>query len=288
MNVVKCPYCGTEHSEGTCFDACPHCHAPHQPSWAKFCNSCGSELTPTAPQPSDSVIATKRCPQCHTSGLPESAAFCSVCGYDFNARKESPRVLVTCIPIKNPQFSTNHRSFKARIYIGQSKEFELCEGVNTLRLSQYPWLSTKELTFSGGYGYQIEKIEIINSVLKNRLSFHFGGTSLDVSNIDTSDWESLSGCFEWSRNLRSLDLSSFNTHKVKTVHSCFYDCVYLAELNLSGWDLSNVVKTNSRESFFRGCFLLKRVIMRGCNDYTVDLVETALEEAGLNNVEIIR
>lgn len=288
MSTSKCPYCGTEHSAETCFDECPHCHAPHQPSWARFCNSCGAELTPTAPLPVDSVIATKRCPQCNTAGLPESVAFCSKCGHAFKDRQLSPRVIVTCVPVRNPEFSPNHKSFKARIYIGQSKEFELCEGVNTLRLSQYPWLSTKELTFSGGSGCRIQKIEIINVVLRNRVLFRIDGRELDVSNIDTSDWGSLCSCFWLSRNIESLDLSSFNTSKIKDVRSCFSDCSSLVELNLSGWDLSAVVKMHYRERFFGECISLRRIVMRGCNDYTVDLVETALEEAGLYNVEIIR
>lgn len=37
-----------------------------------------------------------------------------------------------------------------------------------------------------------------------------------------------------------------------------------------------------------GMQILKVICMLECNDYTIYLVETALEEAGLNNVEIIR
>lgn len=285
MNMVKCPYCGTEHSEGTCFDACPHCHAPHQPSWAKFCNSCGAELTPTAPLPVDTVIATKRCPQCHTAGLPESAAFCSVCGYDFNARKESPRIVITCVRgsfdgyTRTPGISIGKRGLT---------DYELKEGVNILRLSQHPWLTTKELDIHSGTPLVIQGINIINARLKNRINFRIPAMDFDVSNIDTSDWIELNSCFWSCGRLEKLDLSTFNTNKVKSLNSCFSCCYNLNELNLSGWDLTNVVGDDHRTRIFENCKSLRTIIMRGCNDYTVDLVETALEEAGLNNVEIIR
>lgn len=284
MNVVKCPYCGTEHSEGTCFDACPHCHAPHQPSWAKFCNSCGAELTPTAPLPVDYVIATKRCPQCHTAGLPESAAFCSVCGYDFNARKESPRIVITCVR-KEIVKSYNSRPTPPHINYGKGCDFELREGVNILRLSQYYWLTANTLSFCSGDVLAISKIDFVNACLRNQMSFHVEVTSLDVHNIDTLDWNMLIGCFSHCSKLENLDLSSFKTCNIKWLDWCFCDCYKLKMLDISGWSLSNI---KDYHCMFLHCKSLRTIIMRGCNDYTVDLVETALEEAGLNNVEIIR
>ena len=56
-------------------------------------------------------------------------------------------------------------------------------------------------------------------------------------------------------------------------------------LDISGWSLSNIVDYHC---MFSHCKSLRTIFMRGCDDYTVDLVETALEEAGLYNVEIIR
>lgn len=284
MSTSKCPYCGTEHSEGTCFDACPHCQAPHQPSWARFCNSCGAELKPTSQLPVESVIATKRCPQCHTAGLPESAAFCSVCGYDFNARKESPRIVITCVR-KEVVKSYNSRPTPPRINYGKGWDFELREGVNILRLSQYYWLTANALSFYSGDVLSISEICIKNACLRNKLCFHVGATSLDVHNIDTSDWDRLSGCFSGCSKLESLDLSSFKTCNLRRLDWCFCDCYKLKMLDISGWSLSNIVDYHC---MFSHCKSLRTIIMRGCNDYTVDLVETALEDACLYNVEIIR
>lgn len=288
MNVVKCPYCGTEHSEGTCFDACPHCHAPHQPSWAKFCNSCGAELTPTAPLPVDTVIATKCCPQCHTSGLPESAAFCSVCGYDFNARKESPRIVINVKKCARRDVYSN--AFIQYKLHETWESFLLKEGVNILRLSQYPWIKQGQLSFNGIRNNQmhITEIQFINANLDKRILFHTKCSSLSLSYIDTSEWTSFQGMFQMSDKLENLVLNGFDTRGIMEVTSCFDRCLKLKEINIDGWDLSKVRHQFNRQNMFRECKSLKKIFMRGCNDYTVDLVETALEEAGLNNVEIIR
>lgn len=273
--MVKCPYCGTEHSEGTCFDACPHCHAPHQPSWAKFCNSCGAELTPTAPLPVDSVITTKRCPQCHTAGLPESASFCSVCGYDFNSQRQTARVVVEGGP-NRAMFFDDYCPKKAIPFQNEIAVF---------RATMYPWLSSSSTILLR----DIIKIEFIN--IRTTCFFRFEDAvfeRVDLSALGTSYWTTLTCMFCWCYNLRSLDLSSFDTKNVQYVTRCFSSCKKLELINLSGWDLSNVKKLHDKFDFIVDCPSLRTIIMRGCNDYTVDLVETALEEAGLNNVEIIR
>lgn len=54
-------------------------------------------------------------------------------------------------------------------------------------------------------------------------------------------------------------------------------------LNLSGFDVSNVHVTNS---MFDGCYSLKKLIMKGCNEKTIAKITEALKKAGVD-AEII-
>ena len=118
--------------------------------------------------------------------------------------------MITCVR-KEVVKSYNSRPTPPRINYGKGWDFELREGVNILRLSQYYWLTANALSFYSGDVLSISEICVKNACLRNKLCFHVGVASLDVHNIDTSDWDSLIGCFLGCSKLESLDLSSFKT-----------------------------------------------------------------------------
>lgn len=97
------------------------------------------------------------------------------------------------------------------------------------------------------------------------------------------DEESMSGeyCLYQSA---SIDLSHLNTRNVVNTSYMLWDSPNLETVNLSGWDLSKVVKSNG---MFEGCKSLRTVIMRGCNEATVNLIKTQLAADSLTGVEIV-
>ena len=65
-------------------------------------------------------------------------------------------------------------------------------------------------------------------------------TSLNLSNIDTSNVNNMEYMFSGCKALSSLDLSNFNTEKVEKMNSMFYDCQNLTLINLSSFNTQSV------------------------------------------------
>ena len=75
-------------------------------------------------------------------------------------------------------------------------------------------------------------------------------TSLDLSNFDTSNVQSMANLFSHCHKLESLDVSNFNTSLIKSMNKMFDNCLALHSLDLSNFDTSNV---NSMESMLSSC-----------------------------------
>ncbi|EHD1581875.1 BspA family leucine-rich repeat surface protein [Listeria monocytogenes] len=91
--------------------------------------------------------------------------------------------------------------------------------------------------------------EITNIVLEGkvfasgslrRLFWNSVATSLDVSNLDTSNVTDMFGMFSYCA-ATSLDLSNFDTSNVTNMEAMFYDCA-ATSLDLSNFDTSNVTE----------------------------------------------
>jgi len=65
-------------------------------------------------------------------------------------------------------------------------------------------------------------------------------TSLDLSNVNTTNVADMSDMFQYCCALTDLDLSSFNTSNVTKMRSMFYECTSLTNLNISNFDTSSV------------------------------------------------
>lgn len=81
-------------------------------------------------------------------------------------------------------------------------------------------------------------------------------TSMDLSNIDTSDTTSMSNTFAYCSILPSIDVSSFDTGNVTGVKYMFVNCRSLTTLDLSNFDTSKVTLFGS---MFNGCSALTSV-----------------------------
>lgn len=92
------------------------------------------------------------------------------------------------------------------------------------------------------------------------MSMMFNGcgklTTLDVSNFDTSNVNSMYSMFSNCSNLTALDVSNFDTSNVTDMSSMFSDCRNLTVLDVSNFNTSNVT---SMTSMFYGCKALTSV-----------------------------
>ena len=108
-----------------------------------------------------------------------------------------------------------------------------------------------------------------------------------LSNWDVSSVIYMYQMFDCCRSLQNLNLSTWDVRNVTRMNSMFSLCDKLQVLNISGWDLTNITNTNMKYMFGR-CSSLKTIIMKGCNQITIDKIKAQLKTDGiLNNVTII-
>ena len=110
-----------------------------------------------------------------------------------------------------------------------------------------------------------------------------GLTSIDLSNLNTSNVTNMAYMFYHCSGLTSLDLSNFDTSKVTNVKYMFGYCSGLTSLDLSGWDLTNVTTYTNYSSMFSNCKSLQYIYVCGCNQATIDKINDVKPE----NAEIV-
>lgn len=97
-----------------------------------------------------------------------------------------------------------------------------------------------------------DTIELINGTRFKSTNY----TSINLSNVDTSQIIDMSGMFAYCRKLKSLDLSNINTSNVNDMSSMFYECESLVSIDMNNVDTGNVM---SMTDMFFGCKNIKRV-----------------------------
>ena len=107
---------------------------------------------------------------------------------------------------------------------------------------------------------------------------HSDAETIDLSSLNTSIANDMSGMFFDCRSLKSLDLSNFNTSNVTNMCMMFWDCRSLTSLDLSNFNTSNV--TNMSE-MFGNCNKLKTIKVTNCNQQTIEKLRFALRKAGI-------
>lgn len=81
-------------------------------------------------------------------------------------------------------------------------------------------------------------------------------TEVDLSSIDTSKLEDMSGLFSGCANLASLDLTYLDTSNVIYFSEMFYGCTNLVSLDISSWDTSNSDPESGISKMFDDCINL--------------------------------
>lgn len=105
------------------------------------------------------------------------------------------------------------------------------------------------------YRSEITRVEIVGHVLAPRVCCGMFGDlyllkSANLSGLDTSNVQDMSGMFCGCSSLESLDLSTFDTSRVTDMSQMFMFCDSLASLNLSGFNTS---KVSNMECMFVNC-----------------------------------
>ena len=95
---------------------------------------------------------------------------------------------------------------------------------------------------------------------------------VNFGNYDTSKVISFNSAFFECSSLETLDMSGLDTSSVKNTGQMFSRCTSLKYLDISGWDLSNCTKYTE---MFNKCNALKTIRMVGCNQTTIDLINSA-------------
>ena len=165
-----------------------------------------------------------------------------------------------------------------------------CSSLRSLDLSSWNTSNVTDMgvMFDGCSGLtslDVSNFDTSNVTQMVDMFYGCGGlTSLDVSNFNTSNVEIMNGMFDGCSGLTSLDLSNFDTSNVKEIIKMFYHCDNLQTLDLSGWDLTNLRGYWSPiDELFRYCKSLNLIYMRGCNQNTIDKINIALGNVGLQN-----
>ena len=92
--------------------------------------------------------------------------------------------------------------------------------------------------------------------MSHMFSFCYKLSSVDLSGFDTSNVTDMSYMFSYCDELSSVDLSGFDTSNVTDMGGMFYYCRELSSVDLSGFDTSNVTDMSY---MFSCCFKLSSV-----------------------------
>lgn len=113
-------------------------------------------------------------------------------------------------------------------------------------------------------------------------------TSLDLSNLDTSNTTDMGAMFWRCSSLTSLDLSNFDTSNATSLRGMFYECSSLTSINLSNFDTSNVT---NMIGMFKKCSSLASLNLSNFNTTYVTTTEemftgcTSLTSLDLSNFD---
>ena len=109
-------------------------------------------------------------------------------------------------------------------------------------LSDYEIKAWYNTTDQSVYYYTEPNTVFLNQNSKMMFQWFTKIESLDFSNIDTSEVNTMHGMFYWMQNLKTINFGNFNTSKVTDMTAMFGCTFSLTELNLSNFDTSKVTK----------------------------------------------
>ena len=140
----------------------------------------------------------------------------------------------------------------------------------SIPVSKFDGVTNMARMFSGGTSLTTMDASNLNTSNVTKMWDMFNNckslTTLNVSGWNTSKVESMSNMFYCCSSLTTLDLSHFDTSNVTDMIEMFYGCTNLTSLDLSGWDVSNVT---NMYGMFSGCKSLTALDLSGWNTSNV-------------------
>ena len=121
-------------------------------------------------------------------------------------------------------------------------------------LSDYEIEAWYNATDQSVYYYAESNTVFLNQNSKMMFQWFTRIESLDLSNIDTSEVNTMHGMFYWMQNLKTINFGNFNTSKVTDMTAMFGCTFALTELDLSSFDTSKVTGMNY---MFHGTYVQK-------------------------------
>ena len=116
--------------------------------------------------------------------------------------------------------------------------------------------------------YEVMWNAITNNNTDYSYLFHmYDGTTLDVSNLDTSNVTYMSDMFNTCQSLTSIDVSNFDTGNVIDMSEMFYDCRLLTSIDVSNFNTS---KVTNMYAMFRNCWGLTSLDVSNFNTSNVN------------------
>lgn len=91
--------------------------------------------------------------------------------------------------------------------------------------------------------------------------------------LDFSSAENIKDCFNGTY-CTSIDLSKLRTPYVTNAQYCFAENSQLQTLDISGWNLENASLDGRFGDIFNDCYNLTTIYMRGCNQSTIDKINS--------------
>ena len=149
------------------------------------------------------------------------------------------------------------------VYIGDHDAF-----------AEYPdAIRSIETSSSEGGSDDFFNLRTQNGTNMGFLFYVYQSEELDVSNLDTSNAETMQGMFCECYNLTTLNLSNFDTSNVTDMRDMFYCCNNLIELDLSNFNMNNVDLENSGNDYILGeCSVLQKLRLDNCDNVTIDKI----------------
>ena len=124
---------------------------------------------------------------------------------------------------------------------------------------------------------------IANASCRNMFYYKNKLTTIDLSNLDTSNVTDMSFMFGECSGLTSLDLSNFDTSNVTDMRYMFSDCSGLKSLDLSNFDTSNV---RNMEWMFNSCSGLKSLDLSNFDTSNVRNMRRMFPHCSLTSLDL--
>lgn len=281
---------------------CPSCQSPGIPDDARYCPFCGAEFPLRRRNVSPRLIVNVK----------ENSMGAQIADRDGHSIMLNPgeNVIIQslypwlehgfalCRPVQRGQggcaesknsgniVSIDLKHFKPAEEFDGYDLFLNCNSLSTIDLTCFSTTKFKDVSNLFCHCYSLVNVSLsaLNTANCSNFTQMFDHcTSLREINISSLNAENVTNCgdiFSDCINVKTINCA-ISTPALEWIHGMFSFCKNLETIDMCTMDFSHV-KRKIDNNLFHRCNSLKTIIMRGCNDVTIDIVEHELAAAGIN------